>query len=246
MSKSFNLLDHLEFVRLRLLRAIAAYAASAALGFWFAPFAIDALMVNEAGLSNLVFLSPTEALRARIKLALAMGLLLGLPFILYQVWALFVPAMDRRTRRVTLFLIPAVYLLFVAGVAFCLVAVLPLAVRFLLGFGGEQLHQEISVANYLSFVIGFTLPFGVIFELPVVVIAFTKLGILRPEALARQRKYAIFGIFVAAAVFTPPDVVSQVMLAAPIVVLYECSIILARLVEPKRAEADEVELEGGV
>lgn len=244
MNARVNLWDHLEFVRIRVLRAVAAYAGAAALGFAFAPRVTHRLMVPEAGLSGLVFLSPTEALIARIKLALALGLLIGLPFILYQVWGLFVPVMDRRARRVTLALIPLVYALFVAGVAFALTAVLPLAVRFLLGFGGAYLEQEISVGNYLSFVIAFTLPFGLLFELPVLIVALARLGILRHEALVRQRKYALFGIFVIAAVLTPPDVVSQLMLAAPVLVLYEASILLARLAAPKRAAPGEGE-DGG-
>lgn len=244
MSKGFNLLDHLEFVRLRLIRASLAYLAAAAVGFGLAPYALEALIVEQAGLASLVFLSPPEALVARIKLALALGLVLGLPFILYQIWALFYPAMDSRSRRVTLLLLPAVYALFLAGVAFALVAVLPAALRFLLTFGGEHLEQEISVANYLSFVISFVLPFGFVFELPVVVVALTRLGVLRPAALVRQRKYAIFGVFVAAALLTPPDVVSQLLLALPVVVLYEFSVLLARWFEPKRTKGVEVEHSG--
>lgn len=241
MSTRFHVFDHLDFLRLRLLRAIGAYALAAAVGFCLAPHALDALIVQEAGLGGLVFLSPSEALVTRIKLALAIGLALGLPVILYQLWALFVPAMDKRTRRITLALIPAVYALFVTGIGFALKVVFPLALRFLLGFGGEWLEQEISVANYFSFVISFALPFGIIFELPVVVVALTRLGILSPGALVRQRKYAIFGIFVVAAVLTPPDVVSQVMLAVPILILYECSVLLARWSEPKRARAGKGE-----
>lgn len=233
LSRAFNVLDHLDYLRLRLIRAIAAYGLASAVGFWLAPWVVEAVLVGNVGLDGLVFLSPAEALFSRIKLALSIGLVLGLPVILYQLWALFVPAMDPKQRRMTLLLIPGVWLLFVVGISFALGAVLPMALRFLLGFGGEHLEQEISIANYISFVISFALPFGIVFELPVAVVALTRLGLLRPAALERNRKYTVFGIFVVAAVLTPPDLVSQIMLAVPIVLLFELSLILARWAQPK-------------
>lgn len=234
MSQAFNVLDHLDYLRLRIIRASLAYLVASVVGFGLAPQVITRLLQNDVGLEGLVFLSPAEALVSRFKLSLVIGLVLALPVILYQLWALFVPAMDRRQRRATLLLIPAVYFLFIVGLLFAFQAVLPMALRFLLGFGGEELQQEISVSNYISFIISFALPFGVIFELPVVVMLLTRLGLIRPEVLARNRKYAIFGIFVVAAVLTPPDVVSQMMLGLPVLLLFEISLLLSRWVQPKK------------
>ena len=240
MNQAFNVLDHLDYLRLRIIRASLGYVAASAAGFWLAPYVIERLLLHDVGLDGLVFLSPAEALISRVKLAFSIGLVLGLPIILYQLWALFVPAMDRRQRNTTLLLVPVVSLLFVVGVAFALAAVLPAALRFLLAFGGDQLQQEISVSNYISFIISFALPFGAVFELPVVVVFLTRLGLIRPGTLARNRKYIIFGIFVVAAVLTPPDVISQLMLALPILILFELSLVLSRWVQPKeRGEASE-------
>lgn len=239
MSQSFRVLDHLDYLRLRVIRAALAFVAASIAGFALAPMAIERLVRTDVGLDGLVFLSPTEALVSRMKLALAIGLVLSLPVILYQLWALFVPAMDRRQKRATLVLIPAVYLLFVLGILFALSAVLPATLRFLLGFGGGGLQQEISVSNYISFVINFALPFGAVFELPVVVVALTRLGLVRPEALAKNRKYTIFGIFVVAAVLTPPDVISQMMLGLPVLLLFEISLLLARWFRPKRGIGEQ-------
>jgi len=241
LSQGFNVLDHLEYLRLRLIRAILAFLLASVAGFWLAPWLVQLVLLRHVGLDGLVFLSPAEALLARIKLAFALGFVLALPLILYQLWALFVPAMDQKQRRWTLFLIPGVYALFLLGIAFAVGAVLPTALRFLLGFGGEHLEHEISIANYISFVINFALPFGIIFELPVVVVGLTRLGILRPAALERNRKYTIFVIFVLAAILTPPDAVSQIMLAVPIILLFELSLLLARWTKP-REERQETEV----
>lgn len=236
MSQAFNVLEHLEYLRLRIIRAALAFVVASVAAFSLAPYVIRRLLEIDVGLDGLVFLSPTEALISRMKLALALGLVLSLPVILYQLWALFAPAMSRRQKRATLLLIPVVYLLFVLGIIFALSTVLPTALRFLLGFGGDQLQQEISVSNYFSFIIYFALPFGAVFELPVIVVALTRLGILRPAVLARNRKYVIFAIFVVAAVLTPPDVISQTMLGMPVLLLFEISLLLARWVQPKKKE----------
>ncbi len=173
LSQGFNVLDHLDYLRLRLIRAILAFLLASVAGFWLAPWVVQSVLLRHVGLDGLVFLSPAEALLARLKLVFSIGFVLALPLILYQLWALFVPAMDQKQRRWTLLLIPGVYALFLLGIAFPVGAVLPTALRFLLGFGGEHLEHEISIANYISFVINFALPFGIIFELPVVVVGLT-------------------------------------------------------------------------
>lgn len=232
--QAFRVLDHLDYLRLRVIRAVLAFGAASIAGFVLAPAVVERLVRSDVGLDGLVFLTPTEALVSRMKLALGIGLVISLPVVLYQLWALFVPAMSPRQKRATLFLIPTVYVLFVLGILFALTTVMPAALRFLLGFGGEGLQQEISISHYVSFVINFTLPFGAVFELPVVVVALTRLGLIRPEVLARNRKYAVFGIFVVAAVLTPPDVVSQMMLGVPVLLLFEVSLLLARWFRPGR------------
>ena len=232
----FNVLDHLEYLRLRLIRALLAYAAASVASYFAVPYLLPHLIPGEeAGLVGLVFLSPAEAFFSQVKLALALGLVVGLPFILYQLWALFEPAMNRRQRAWTLVLIPGAYALFVGGCLFAFALVLPLALRFFLGFGGEELQPEIAIGNYVSFLIGFVLPFGILFELPVVILVLARLGILDPRFLARNRKYAVFVIFVVAALLTPADAVSQLLMAGPLLVLFEGSLLLARLVAPKAA-----------
>lgn len=229
----FNLLDHLEYVRLRLIRALVAYAAASICAYFLVPHVLPYLLSQEAGLTGLIFLSPAEAFFSQLKLALALGLVLGLPFILYQLWALVSPAMNRRQRVISLALLPLAYALFLGGCLFAVVLVLPMALDFFLGFGGDQLQQEIAIGNYVSFLIGFVLPFGAVFEMPVVIVFLSRIGVLDPRWLASNRKYAIFIIVVLAAIVTPADVFSQIMLSVPLLILFEASLLLARLTGPK-------------
>lgn len=230
---AFNVLDHLDYLRLRLVRALLAFGVGCVAGFFLIPRVYPYLLNEEAGLTGLVYLSPVEAFFSELKLALALGLVISLPFILYQLWALFTPAMNPRQRVTSLALLPAAYLLFVGGCLFAVLYVLPLALQFFLSFGGDMIQQEIAVGKYISFLIGFVLPFGFIFELPVVIIFCTRIGLLNPRSLSRNRKYVIFAIFVVAAIVTPADVVSQIALAIPLMILFEASLLLARWTAPK-------------
>lgn len=230
----FNLLDHLEYVRIRLIRALIAFGVASIGAFFFAPHVRNYLVHPQTGLSGLVFLSPAEAFFSDLKLAFALGLVISLPVILYQLWALFAPAMNKQHQRLTLALVPTAYVLFLIGCLFAAMYVLPLALRFFLSFGSDQLHQEIAVGNYINFVIGFILPFGAIFELPVVILVLTRIGVLDPSAIARNRKYVIFAIFVIAAIVTPADAVSQIALAIPLLILFEASLLVARWTAPKK------------
>jgi len=239
LAQRFNVLDHLDYLRLRLIRAgIAWVVATIASYFTLTGFVMNYLIRGEGGLTGLVFLSPAEAFFSRVKLAFALGLVIALPFILYQAWALFAPGMSKGQKRTLLLVIPGAYVLFLAGCLFAFAGVLPIALRFFLSFGGEGLQQEISVGNYVNFLISFVLPFGFLFELPVAVLILTRVGIISPRAMVTKRKYAVFAIFVVAAALTPPDVISQLLLAAPLLVLYELSILLAKLAAPKERRDD--------
>lgn len=179
--------------------------------------------------SGLVFLSPAEAFVARMKLALAGGLIISVPFLLFQVWGVAKPFLGRRQRIIALLLIPLAFGLFLAGAAFGYVVLLPTALTFLLGFSGPELEPMLAVGPYVGFVIMAVLPLGLIFQMPVVAVFLTRLGIIDPRALAKRRKYAILIIFIVAAILTPPDVFSQLLMAAPLLVLFEVSLLIARI-----------------
>lgn len=236
MSQPFNLLDHLEYARLRIIRALLYYLGASVIGYIVSPSVIAMLAQDTVG--TLVFLSPAEAFFSRLKLSFALGLVIGLPFILYQVWGLAEPALSPRHKRAVWILLPVAYALFLAGIVFAFVTVLPFALDFLLGFGAG-LSQEISIAHFISFVISFVLPFGLVFQVPIVVIFLARIGVLRPGVLKANRKYVVLVAFIVATVLTPPDVVSQIMLALPLLALYEVSVLIATIVQPKGDDATD-------
>lgn len=191
---------------------------------------------------KLVALTPTESFFTALKISLLMGFVISSPIIFYQVWKFIEPALYENEKKL---LIPFVFfttIFFISGAAFAFYGVLPLAIRFLLNFGYTQLDVEamLSVSSYISFVIRLILAFGITFELPVILSLLARLGLVSPEGLTKIRPYFIVGAFTFAAFITPPDVVSQVFLALPLVVFYEISIYMAKILYPKSEKAKEV------
>ena len=192
---------------------------------------------------KLVALTPTESFFTALKISLLMGFVVSSPVIFYQVWKFIEPALYENEKKL---LIPFVFfttIFFVSGAAFAFYGVLPLAIRFLLNFGYTQLDVEamLSVSSYISFVIRLILAFGITFELPVILSLLARLGLVTPEGLTRIRPYFIVGAFAFAAFITPPDIISQIFLALPLVVFYEVSIYMAKILYPRSEKAREME-----
>lgn len=188
--------------------------------------------------TKLVFLAPAEAFWMNIKVAFVAGLILALPLIFYQLWKFISPGLLHKEKR---YVVPFILLatsLFLIGAAFCFFIVLPFAMGFLLTYKvGDFLSPMLSVGNYVDFCLKFILAFGAVFELPIVIIFFTRMGIVTPKTLAKNRKYAILLAFVVAAILTPtPDAFNQTLMAVPIIVLYEVGIILSRIFKRRKVE----------
>lgn len=227
-----TLVEHLVELRQRLIRVAVALVATSALAYAFAP-QTRTFFTRPAGSIKLVYLSPTEALTTDIKISFLVGLLAASPLVLYEAWAFVAPGLHRSERAHTWPLVLASTLLFFMGVAFSYYAVLPLAIRFVLGFATPDLQALFSYSRYISFVTGIILSFGLIFQLPLGILFLARLGLVTAAGLRRSRKYAILAIFIVAAILTPPDVLSQFLMATPMVVLYEVSIWLAHLVRAR-------------
>lgn len=237
--------EHLEELRWRLLYSLLALAIAVGLGFWLVThFDVLGLLIKPIQPflqgSKLKYLSPTEPFFITLKLAILVGVLLAFPVIFYQVWAFFSPALKTAEKKV---IIPSLYLglvLFAAGVGMAYEVVLPVTLRFTMGFQTESLEQSIVIGEYLSVVTRLLMAFGVVFELPVVILILAALGLVTPAFLASKRRHAIVAITVLASVITPGDVVTvTVMMMVPLVGLYELSIVLARLVTRGRVAAAE-------
>jgi len=236
--RPMTIIEHLEELRTRLLIAIAAFALGTILSFLFVE-RILGILIRPVG--RVVFLAPTEAFFVRVKVAALAGALLSLPVVLYQVWRFVAVGLTRTERRYALSLLPFSLLLFVGGAAFAFFTILPVGVRFLLSYQTEALVPMISIGAYTSFATAFILAFGLVFQLPIVVLLLARLGIVTPTTLAAGRRYALLGIVVLSAVLTPGgDIVSQGLMALPTYLLYEASIWVARIVAPKPAQQESL------
>jgi sec-independent protein translocase protein TatC len=236
------LTEHLAELRDRLIKSLIALFIGAVAVFTQVNYFFD---IFETPLHRvfpdlkLVALTPTESFFTALKISLLMGFVVSSPVIFYQVWKFIEPALYENEKKL---LIPFVFfttLFFLAGAAFAFWGVLPLAIKFLLNFGYTQLDVEamLSVSSYITFVIHLIVAFGITFELPVILSLLARLGLVTPEGLKRIRPYFIVGAFTFAAIITPPDVVSQVLLALPLVVFYEISIYMAKILYPRSEKA---------
>jgi len=238
-------LDHLEELRRRIIWALVALAICAVLGF-FVVTELDVIGILERPFQsvmpgqNLLFTSPTTPVVVTFKLAFVVGFILALPVIAFQAWSFFSPALYEHEKRLVIPAIGVGFLLFLAGIAMAYFFVLPLGLNFLLGFQAESLEPIITIDEYLKFATRLILAFGIIFEMPVVLVLLGLLGIVTPEGLRKYRRHAVVVLAISAALLTPADIGTMFMLFTPMILLYEMSIWLVRIVV-RRDETDEPE-----
>lgn len=186
----------------------------------------------------------TDAIRVYMQIAFIVAITFTLPFLFYQLWRFAAPGLQEKEKRPILLYLPASVLLFVLGISFAYLIIWPLIVGFLLSMaenaGAEQL---IGIAQYFSFMFNLLLPFGLIFELPLVILFLTRIGLINPKTLSKTRKIAYLLLVVIATIVTPPDLVSDLLVAGPLILLFEISLLLSRFVYRKRLKRLEAEQE---
>jgi sec-independent protein translocase protein TatC len=237
--KKLPLTSHLQELRKRLILSFIAIGVGFALCYALADSLFNILaapllkMMPPGG--SLIFISVAEAFFTYMKVAFIAGLMLSSPFVLYQIWAFVAPGLYRNEKRYVIPFVLAGSCFFAFGILFAYYVAIPVGFKFLLGYATDVIKPMPSMKEYLSFSIKFLLAFGIVFEFPVVLVLLARIGVVRAETLAKKRKYAILLIFVFAAVMTPPDLISQVLMALPLIGLYELSIVLAKLFGKKPA-----------
>ena len=232
------LLAHLQALRRVLIVSAAALAIAFFLVFYLA---IENLMaciicpIAERGI-QIIYTAMSEALVTKFKVALVAAIILASPVIIWQIWSFIKPALFPKEKKAFRVLFLVALFLFLLGVVFCYLAVYMLAVDFFLVAGDNLATPMLSIDKYVSFLFGFIIPFGVAFQLPVALYLTTRVGWTNYRMLAAKRKFVILGIFVFAAILTPPDVVSQLALGLPMILLYEIGIQACRLTKPRERE----------
>ena len=228
-NQEMNLFGHLDELRKRLtVIAVVNLVASAVL-FTKADFVLDYFLAINPGM-ELVFITPSELLVVYFQLSLIMALILCSPVTFYEIWAFVEKGLYRKEKiYISLTLVFGV-IFFIGGVAFCYFMVLPTTLKFFMRIAISDVSSMISIKSYISFINTMLLCFGAVFEMPVLVFLLSKLEILTPDFLKKNRGLLIVVIFILAAVITPPDVVSQIMLAVPMILLLQLSIFICTIV----------------
>ncbi len=243
MSKDqeMDLIEHLTELRKRIIWVLVIFIIALAIGFLFARPIIFYLKTTEpaSGFDWHVF-SPWEPLRIYLNVAFIFGLVLALPFALYQVWAFVKPGLRPIEQKAAALYIPFAFLLCLAGLAFGYFVVFPAAFGFTMMLSSSlHLTETIGGWQYFSFMFNIIIPLSLLFELPVVVMFLTKLRILNPAVLNKFRRISYLLLVILSTMITPPDIVSPIIVAVPMVLLYELSVILSRIIYKKQLEQDE-------
>lgn len=230
--KSLTFFEHLNELRRRLLISLIAFGIAATAGYFYSDKALRFLSRPIAEhIHEIYFFSPAEAFLVKVKVALFLGVLGASPVIASQLWLFVSPALRPAERKVIWPLVILTTVLFLLGVCVSFFAVSPLALNFLVGMQNEILKPMISITEYLNFLTGMLLAFGVAFNLPVVIMGLVFAGILNVKTLNQYQRHVIVLIFVAAAILTPgPDIASQLFLALPLVALFELSVLGALVI----------------
>jgi len=238
---------HLEELRDRIIKSSIAVVICFIPAYGFKEKLFEILifpLVSVMGKGDaLIFTGLPEAFFTYLKVAFIAGIMLASPILLYHFWMFVAPGLYNKERR---FLIPIIILsvvFFLGGALFAYFIVFPYGFQFFLGFATDKLHAMPSMKEYLSFASTMLLAFGLVFELPLVLTGMAGLGIITPDFLKKNRKYSILIIFIVAAILTPPDVITQVMMAVPLMLLYEVSIVGAMVFGKKTSEDEQEEAE---
>jgi sec-independent protein translocase protein TatC len=235
--KELQLVDHLEELRKRIIISALAFVAFFIVGFIYV-VDIYNWFVRDLDV-KLIVLGPSDIIAVYFMLATVIAIAGTIPVLATQIWLFVKPALKPLERKITLSYIPALFILFVIGLAFGYFIIFPMVLKFLVNMGADMFVTNFTADRYFRFIMNMSLPFGVLFELPAVVMFLTSLGIINPFVLAKIRKYAYFVLILIAIVITPPDFMSDFVVTLPLLLLYEISINLSKFVYRKKLKKEQ-------
>jgi sec-independent protein translocase protein TatC len=240
-------LSHLEELRKRLVVCAIGVGAGFVIAYIFSERLFKLLVAPLKAVmpegDQLIFTNLPEMFFAYIKVAFIAGILAAAPLIFYELWMFIAPGLYQKEKKMAIPFVISSTILFVGGALFGYFVVFPFGFKFFIGFSNEYVKALPSVKQYFSFSMKLLFAFGVVFELPVIIFFLSKMGIVTPQFLKQKRKYAILLAFVLAAILTPPDVITQCMMAGPLIVLYEIGILVSRVAQKKKEGGETVKAE---
>lgn len=225
--KELTLIDHLDELRTRIIISIVAIAVCTIVGWFLSPGALDFVI---ARVGEVQYFAPADAFKARLKMACFIGFIIASPVVITEIWLFVAPGLYMHEKK---FVFPAVvssFILFISGGAFA-IAVLGMTIKFLETFAGENMVPHYSVDKFIGFATGFILAFCVVFEIPIVLVVLAKIGVVDYKMLAGNRKHAFLVGLVLGAVITPADPASMLMVALPLYILFEASLIVIKFMK---------------
>jgi len=240
-------LSHLEELRKRLVICAIGVGAGFVIAYIFSERLFQLLVAPLKAVmpegDQLIFTNLPEMFFAYIKVAFIAGIMAAAPLIFYQLWMFIAPGLYQKEKKMAIPFVISSTILFVGGALFGYFVVFPFGFKFFIGFSNEYVKALPSVKQYFSFSMKLLFAFGVVFELPVIIFFLSKMGVVTPQFLSQKRKYAILLTFALAAILTPPDVITQCMMAGPLIVLYEIGIMVSRIAQKKKEGEEKVKVE---
>jgi sec-independent protein translocase protein TatC len=234
--KEMTFLEHLEELRWRIIYSLIGIVVGTIIAWIFIDFLVDVVLLKPAKDSGAVLqnLRPFGQLFLFMQIAIMVGMIISIPNLFYQFWQFISPALRKKEKKYIFWIVVFSSVCFLAGIAFAYFAMLPLTLKFAAEFGSESIKNEFSIDEYMSIIISVMLAAGFVFELPMISFFLSKLGILKPSIMRKYRRHSIVIIMILAAFLTPgADPVSQLVLAVPLVVLYEISIFISKISQKK-------------
>ncbi|RKL67520.1 twin-arginine translocase subunit TatC [Salipaludibacillus neizhouensis] len=235
--ENMNMLDHLDELRKRIMIVVATFIVLLIAVFIYVQdiyewFTKDLDM-------PLAVLGPLDIIVIYFTLAAVLAFALTLPVLVFQIWLFVRPGLTMKEQKASLIYIPASFILFLAGLAFGFYVVLPIVLSFLLELGSGTFETMFTADRYFNFVLRMTLPFSILFEMPLIVMFLTTIGLITPAGMKKNRKYAYFALIVLSVLISPPDLLSDILVIIPLLFLYEVSISMAKLVYKKKTKSDD-------
>jgi sec-independent protein translocase protein TatC len=242
-NKEMPFLDHLEELRWRIIKALISIVVFTVIAFTVSDYILDWLLLPASKVEaqiSLQVLKIQAIFIIKLEIALIVGVVLSLPVILYQIWVFLSPGLHKHERKYVWPLIIFAMISFCVGGAFAYYILVPYTLEFFLALAPSNVENNIAIDFYFGFIFRLILVFGIVFELPVLSVILSRLGLISPSFLRKYRRHFIVIFFVAAAILTPPDPTTQVILAIPLVLLYEVTIFISYIFQKKRKKTEDI------